>query len=144
MCIRDSHQLRRAGQSRDVHEQVCDIVAWSEPVLGFRPYLRFTGPVRTGVPEAVVPDLLAVLTEAISNAGRHARAGTLRVELAVLEDDVVLTVRDNGLGLVDTTRESGLANMDHRARRHGGRLTLDSGQGRGTEVRWQVPRATAP
>lgn len=138
------HQLRRAGQSRDVHEQVCDIVAWSEPVLGFRPYLRFTGPVRTGVPEAVVPDLLAVLTEAISNAGRHARAGTLRVELAVLEDDVVLTVRDDGLGLVDTTRESGLANMDHRARRHGGRLTLDSGQGRGTEVRWQVPRATAP
>ncbi len=133
------HQLRGAGRSRDVHEQVCDVVAWSEPVLGFRPYLRFSGPVRTGIPDAVVPDLLAVLTEAISNAGRHAKARALRVELAVREETVTLTVLDDGQGISDTGRESGLGNMRHRALRHGGRLTLESGPGRGTEVRWEVP-----
>ncbi len=133
------HQLRGAGRSRDVHEQVCDVVAWSEPVLGFRPYLRFSGPVRTGIPDAVVPDLLAVLTEAISNAGRHAGARALRVELAVRDEVVTLTVRDDGRGISDTSRESGLSNMRHRAQRHGGRLSLEGGPGRGTEVRWEVP-----
>ncbi|GAA0976742.1 Oxygen sensor histidine kinase response regulator DevS/DosS [Nocardioides aquaticus] len=135
------HQLRRAGQTRDVHEQVCDVVAWSEPVLGFRPYLRFTGPVRTGIPDAVVPDLLAVLTEAISNAGRHAQATTLRVEVTVRDDAVVLVVRDDGRGIGDPERDSGLGNMRHRALRHGGRLTLGGGVGQGTEVRWEVPLA---
>lgn len=133
------HQLRRAGQSRDLHEQVCDVVAWSEPVLGFRPHLRFTGPVRTGVPDAVVPDLLAVLSEAISNAGRHAQAHTLRVELTVQDETVTLVVRDDGQGINDASRDSGLGNMRHRAQRHGGLLTLTGGPGKGTEVRWQVP-----
>lgn len=137
------HQLRGAGQSRDLQEQVCDVVAWSEPVLGFRPQLRFTGPVRTGVPETVVPDLLAVLTEAISNVGRHAGARVVRVELSVDDEGVVLSVRDDGRGMDDPARSSGLGNMRHRAVRHGGRLTLDSSPGRGTEIRWQVPRAVA-
>ncbi len=133
------HQLRRAGESRDVQEQVSDVVAWAEPVLGFRPLLRFTGPVRTGVPDAVVPDLLAVLTEAISNAGRHADATAVRIELAAGDDGVVLSVRDDGRGFADPDRVSGLANMRHRAQRHGGDLDLRSEPGGGTEVAWRVP-----
>ena len=42
--------------------------------LGFPPRLAFRGPVESAVPDPVVPHLLAVVREALSNAARHARA----------------------------------------------------------------------
>ena len=51
--------------------------------LGFTPALELTGPVDSAVPEAVRPDLLAVLREALSNAVRHAHATAVQVRLRV-------------------------------------------------------------
>ena len=47
-------------------------------------------------------------------------------------------IRDDGTGLGDTTRRSGLANLRHRAEHHGGDLTVDSDPD-GTRLTWSVP-----
>lgn len=100
--------------------------------------MRFDGPVDSSVPEAVIPHLLAVVREALSNAARHAAASRVDVTLAV-GDDVVLTVEDDGVGLAGRTRESGLGNLRRRAEKLGGTLVLDSPSAGGTRVEWRVP-----
>ena len=71
--------------------------------------------------------MLATLREALSNVVRHASARRVDVVLAV-EEDVVLTVRDDGVG-IDLAGAAaggghGLSNMAARADRLGGAMTL--------------------
>ncbi|MFB9312714.1 GAF domain-containing protein [Nocardioides plantarum] len=125
--------------SADIQAEVTRLVERAEATLKFRPSLRFEGPVRTMVREDLAPDLLAVLSEALSNASRHAGASAVEVVLAVTGDEIGLTVQDNGRGLPDDVRESGVGNMRSRAEQHGGSLDLLSRAGAGTLVRWTVP-----
>jgi signal transduction histidine kinase len=45
-------------------------------------------------------------------------------------------VTDDGVGIGDTTRRSGLANMRRRAERHGGTLTIEAARSQGTMLTW--------
>ncbi|WP_338087812.1 GAF domain-containing protein [Nocardioides lijunqiniae] len=128
-------------ESTDVQAEVTRIVDRAATTLKFRPTLRFTGPVRTRIPAGVVPDVLAVLGEALSNAARHADAHAVDVELSAV-DDLRLTVRDDGRGLPAGVLESGLSNMRQRADRLGGWCDVRSAPGQGTTVEWCVPAGT--
>lgn len=127
--------LESAG---DVQAEVTRLVDRAAATLKFRPSLTFEGPVRTLVPDDVVPDLLAVLAEGLSNASRHAEATAVQVVLEV-GDQVVLTVRDNGRGMSRAVTESGLANIRTRAEQRGGTLSVESVPDGGTAVVWTVP-----
>lgn len=128
--------LESAG---DVQAEVTRLVDRAAATLKFRPSLSFEGPVRTLVPDDIVPDLLAVLAEGLSNASRHAEATAVQVVLEAGER-VVLTVRDNGRGMSGAVAESGLANIRARAEQRGGTLVVESANGRGTALVWSVPR----
>jgi signal transduction histidine kinase len=100
-----------------------------------------SGPVDSGVPSRVRPHLIAVVTEALSNAARHARAAVVVVKLAVTDDEVTLDVTDDGDGFDSErqTRESGISNIFFRAETLGGTCTVASTPGTGTKVSWRVP-----
>ncbi|ANS66437.1 two component sensor [Streptomyces lincolnensis] len=116
--------------------------------LGFTPSYRFVGPVDSVVGDATGKNLIAALREALSNAFRH--AGALRIDVVVdatvtLPDGrpgVRLTVADDGVGIPEGGRRSGLRNLRRRAEslggdsRHGPGIGKDGG---GTTVVWQAP-----
>jgi signal transduction histidine kinase len=52
---------------------------------------------------------------------------------------LTVLVRDNGSGIPEGTRRSGLANMADRADKLGGALRLSPADGGGTELEWKVP-----
>ncbi|MFJ9032985.1 GAF domain-containing protein [Streptomyces sp. NPDC102274] len=115
--------------------------------LGFRPAHRFVGPVDS-VGELAGKNLIAALREALSNAFRHAHA--TRIEVVVdstvrLPDGrraVRLSVADDGVGIPEGGRRSGLRNLGRRAESLGGSSTCEPGLGegrRGTTVVWEVP-----
>jgi signal transduction histidine kinase len=86
--------------------------------------------------------MLVVLREALSNAARHAAAS--RVDVTVQAGpDLVLVVRDNGVGLRKSARRSGLANLEERAILLGGTFSAAPAGDAGTELRWQVPLGKA-
>ncbi len=118
--------------------RVLDVVADVGPALGFVPATRFTGPLHTVVPRDIADDLVAVLREALSNVARHARAGSAQVDITVHEV-LVLDVVDDGVGVPPTTRRSGLANLQARAERHGGTLSVLPNDPAGTRLSWSVP-----
>jgi signal transduction histidine kinase len=108
--------------------------------LGFAPSLRMDGLLDTLVPPAVSEHLLAALREALSNAARHASARSVEVLVAVRDEQLVLDVVDDGIGLpAEGGRRSGLANLAARAAQLGGALELSSTPGTGTRVSWRVP-----
>ena len=104
---------------------------------GLRTTIRFFGPL--SVIEAALADHAeAVVREAASNAVRHSGATELTVAVTV-DDDLGITVTDNGCGVGDNVTESGLRNLRTRAEQSGGVLTLTSGADGGTVLRWSAP-----
>lgn len=136
-------ELGIAAESNDIQAEVTRLVDRAATTLKFRPSLAFDGPVRTLVRDDQAPELLAVLSESLSNAARHADATRVTVHLSAGEE-IMLEVSDNGRGIPAGTAESGLRNMRERALRHGGWCTVESSEGRGTCVRWAIPSAASP
>jgi len=92
------------------------------------------------LPLPVAESLYRVVQEALHNVARHARATRVDVHLRCIPEQVVLTIRDNGVGF-DTgqaRRGLGLANMQERMLVVGGRLTIESQTGTGTTVLAEV------
>ncbi|WP_183099556.1 sensor histidine kinase [Nocardioides pelophilus] len=123
----------------DIQTEISTVVSRAAATLKFRPTLKLEGPVRTLVDGDLAGDVLAVLAEALSNAGRHANATAVDIILRA-GSEIVLAVADNGRGLSAEVRESGLANIRQRAEARGGSLTIESEPGAGTSLRWSVPR----
>jgi signal transduction histidine kinase len=130
------------AESRDLRSELLNIVTASRSGLGFEPRFLTSGALDLAVPVSIRPHLLAVVTEALSNAARHAEATSVTVDLTV-GDDIVLTVSDDGVGfdLDAGERRSGLRNMRDRAESLGGSCDLASEPGRGTAITWRVPRS---
>ena len=69
-----------------------------QPVLGFLPELRISGPVDTAVTEALREPMLKVLREALSNVSRRAQESRLEVRVSVDGGELSLVVSDDGVG----------------------------------------------
>ena len=131
--------LGASENSGDVRVEVGRLVRRAATTLKFRPQLSFEGPVGSLVHGEAAADLLAVLTEALSNAARHAQPTQVEVRVAA-GASIVLEVRDNGTGIAPGIEESGLRNMRQRAERRGGSCEIGPGpDGVGTVVRWSIP-----
>lgn len=122
-----------------LRSEVLQLASSASESIGFEPTVRFDGPVDASVPDDVVPHLLAAVREALSNIGRHGGAKHVEVDLVVGGRTVVLTVTDDGIGMGDTPRRSGLANLRERAEGLGGAFDISSPPAGGTRLEWRAP-----
>jgi signal transduction histidine kinase len=129
----------RTPMSAALRTELRDTVEGAAGPLGFRPALETSGPIDSAVPDAVRPDLLAVLQEALSNAARHAHATRVTVGVQVDAGRLTLTVEDNGVGTDPAAARGGLINMRERAAGHGGEFEVQPNEPSGTVLRWSVP-----
>ncbi|MEV0183296.1 GAF domain-containing sensor histidine kinase [Streptomyces sp. NPDC050625] len=134
-------QAREGPAGTGLRARVVGVVGEATPVLGFAPSVRMEGLVDTDVPRETADHAVAVLSEALTNIARHARADRADVILKTDGRELCLTVTDNGVGIPPEGRRSGLRNMQERARQLGGRLELRSPEDGGTTLVWQVPVA---
>jgi len=91
------------------------------------------------LPEPVEIAAYYVVAEALANVVKHAEATSVTVSVSRDEDDVVVTVRDDGRGGADPARGSGLVAVRDRAEALGGSLEVESPPGEGTLVRAVLP-----
>ena len=133
-----SLQSRGDAKHHGLRARVLEVVDEMTAALGFAPSLRLVGPLDEAVPPGPGEHMLSALREALSNAARHAAAGRVDVTVEV-GDELVLKVRDDGAGMGQSTRRSGLANMAERAADLGGKLVVGPAEGGGTRLDWRVP-----
>ncbi len=94
------------------------------------------------IASAVKDELRRLISEALVNAFQHSRARTITLDVKVNSRGIMLSVCDDGVGLVPeavscqrTFGHWGITGMRERARRIGAQLTFGSRGGRGTEVK---------
>ncbi|MBZ5739791.1 GAF domain-containing sensor histidine kinase [Nocardioides mangrovi] len=132
-------ELQQHGSGPSLRADVRALVREYAPLLKFDPVVRTSGPVDTAVPREVRDQLLSVLREALSNLARHAAADHGEVDVSVDDDELWLTVIDDGVGLSPGRAESGLRNARRRATALGGVLEVGPRTPRGTSFVWRVP-----
>ncbi len=122
-----------------VRQRVVDVITEMADLFLESPRVVFTGPVDLLVDSQLADDVIAVVREGLSNVARHAGATQTAVSVGVADDRVTVRIVDDGRGIQSTSRASGTANLEQRARARGGTLTLSRGEKGGTELVWDVP-----
>jgi signal transduction histidine kinase len=86
--------------------------------------------------------LFRILQEALTNVMRHAQAHTVEISLTEDEQQLCLTISDDGIGFAmhDSRPSSfGLVGMRERVLMLGGTMTLNSEPGEGTSLSVRIP-----
>ncbi|WP_238007054.1 histidine kinase [Dactylosporangium sp. AC04546] len=95
------------------------------------------------LPEPAEVAAYYVVTEALANAAKHARASLIRVSALVEDGCLSVSVRDDGVGGADPAHGSGLVGLTDRVEALGGTMTVDSPAQQGTLLRIRLPLADA-
>ena len=91
------------------------------------------------LPEPVETAAYYTVSEALTNAAKHARATAADIQVAASDGVLHLRVRDNGRGGADFSHGSGLVGLKDRAEALGGHLRLHSPPGAGTTLQITLP-----
>ncbi|MFF5235248.1 DUF4118 domain-containing protein [Dactylosporangium sp. NPDC000521] len=84
-----------------------------------------------------------IVSEALTNAARHARATVVHVNAEAGESTLQLSIRDDGIGGATTGQGSGLIGLQDRIETLGGQMEIVSPAGRGTVLRFCIPLDTS-
>ena len=93
--------------------------------------------------------VFTIVQEAITNAKKHARASRIDIDVAPEDGELVVVIRDDGVGFntkdvsdgYDERGSLGMLNMQERAEIVEGSLTVSSQTGQGTTITMRLPLA---
>jgi signal transduction histidine kinase len=108
---------------------------------------RAPGPVEisceppNGLPDATATAVYFVVSEALTNVAKYARAGHTTVAVRRVADKVVVEVSDDGVGGANLAGGSGLSGLSDRLSALDGHLEVRSPVGGGTLVWAEIPLA---
>ncbi|WP_280678029.1 GAF domain-containing sensor histidine kinase [Cryobacterium sp. CG_9.6] len=139
--LRDTiYSLRGASKdSASMSSKILAVISAGTRSLTFAPNIRLSGPIDADLGESLTENLLAVITEALSNVTRHAAATSVRISVTADHGRIRLLIVDNGQGFTQPVRSSGLDNLRQRARICGGRFEVKSEPGEGVRLSWSAP-----
>jgi signal transduction histidine kinase len=91
------------------------------------------------LPHAVEATAYFIVSEALANTAKHARASSVTITVARSDSHLEVAVIDDGIGGADAGRGSGLCGLVDRAAALGGDLRVESPRGHGTRVIARIP-----
>jgi signal transduction histidine kinase len=91
------------------------------------------------IPESAEVAAYYVVAEAITNTIRHARASGMDIDVRMNGSDLVLSIRDDGVGGADSGNGSGLIGLIDRVEALGGHMQIASPCGGGTVLHVAIP-----
>jgi PAS domain S-box-containing protein len=91
------------------------------------------------LPEPVEVAAYYIVAEALTNASKHAHASHVQVLVARSDGSTLVQVADDGVGMADQRRGSGLRGLRDRVEALGGELGVESPEGVGTTLRARLP-----
>jgi signal transduction histidine kinase len=91
------------------------------------------------LPERVEVAAYYVVSEALTNAAKHAQASVVHVDVDADDSIIRLAIRDDGVGGADPVRGSGLIGLTDRVEALGGGMDVASAAGRGTSLLVRIP-----
>ncbi|HEX5048762.1 MAG TPA: PAS domain S-box protein [Gammaproteobacteria bacterium] len=130
--------IRKGGRLGDALKH---LARQSQGLLGVRCDV-VRNDVPAGLSDTAATHLYRIAQEAITNAAKHAKPTRVELSCERIQQELVLTVSDDGAGFVDNGADAGgmgLHIMRYRARSIGGELCIASRMGGGTIVKCTCP-----
>ncbi|HEV2780003.1 MAG TPA: GAF domain-containing protein [Actinophytocola sp.] len=121
-----------------LRRRLLDVVAELSSGTGVAPAVRISGAVDTLVPDAVGDHVVAVLSDALTNAVLHARANEITVVIEA-GAELVLDVVDNGIPLPAEIARTARQSAQRRAEHCGGSADLGIPAAGGNQLTWRAP-----
>lgn len=83
-----------------------------------------------------------IIQEALTNVGKYANVATANVSIQEMDTTVEVNIKDQGQGFILESKGNGvgLFSMEERAKNVGGIFEIQSEPGKGTEVKFTVPK----
>ena len=119
-------------------QRLFDLIEQLSTAMSIDPQVTVAGPVDAVMDGDLAEDVLAVVREGVSNAVKHATGGGIALSVTADASGIGVVVTNSGTLLPDNGRRSGLHNLEERARRRHGRMSLST-EGDSTVLRWNVP-----
>lgn len=145
--VADELELALA-ELRELARGIHPTILMEEGIAAAATALAERSPVRVTVqatpkryPASIESAAYFVVAEALTNVVRYANAALASVQVEETDGVLVVEVRDDGVGGARMDTGSGLRGLDDRVASIGGRLTLSSPVGRGTNVHAEIPCA---
>jgi len=91
------------------------------------------------LPDRVEVAAYYVVSEALTNATKHAQASVVNVELDIHDSILQLAICDDGVGGADSSQGSGLIGLSDRVEALGGTLEVSSPPAGGTTLKIEIP-----
>ncbi|WP_327119533.1 PAS domain-containing protein [Nocardia sp. NBC_01730] len=91
------------------------------------------------LPDSVEVGAYYIVAETLTNTAKHARASQATVCAQSKDDNLYLSIRDDGIGGADLGKGSGLIGLKDRVEALGGRMLLTSPVGSGTSLDVTIP-----
>lgn len=132
--LRGNIAVSRGGLRLSILEVVSDVT----PALGFPPSVTFTGLLDLQLSESLSQDVIATVRETLTNVAKHAHATAVSLDVDLVGDELTINVVDNGVGIGNPAKASGIANLRTRAANHHGSFELSAAPGGGTVAIWKV------
>jgi signal transduction histidine kinase len=95
--------------------------------------------VRDRLDAAIEATVYFIVSEALTNVAKYAKADAVSVDVALTGCDLVVTIADDGVGGADPGQGSGLRGLVDRVHAIGGRLHVTSPPEQGTRLRAHLP-----
>jgi signal transduction histidine kinase len=95
--------------------------------------------VHARLPERAEVATYFVVSEALANVAKHARASVVQVRVEVQGGTLNLSIDDDGVGGADPSRGSGLVGLTDRVEASGGTISISSHAGAGTRITAELP-----
>jgi signal transduction histidine kinase len=90
-------------------------------------------------PDSVEVAAYYVMSEALANTAKYARASTAHISITPSGDELIVIVTDDGIGGADVTKGSGLIGLEDRVEAVGGSFTVQSPPMGGTTITARLP-----
>jgi PAS domain S-box-containing protein len=91
------------------------------------------------LPDSVEVGAYFIVAEALTNTAKHSRASQVSVGAQAKDDNLYLSIRDDGIGGADLGKGSGLIGLKDRAEALRGQMRIVSPAGSGTSVEVTIP-----
>jgi signal transduction histidine kinase len=123
-------------------EKLRDELSFLHEGLGLEVILE-SEPEEPNLPHEVEREVYFVLREALTNVIKHSHASHAEIRIKQQPNLLEAWLKDNGVGFDQRNRKSrtglGLVSMEQRIKKIGGRLTVESSPGLGTNVFFAIP-----
>ena len=80
-----------------------------------------------------------LVAEALTNVDKHAQASLVQLAVKAEDDQLCLSIRDDGIGGADARKGSGLIGLVDRVEALGGEIAIASRLGEGTSLVANIP-----